>query len=89
MHTSKNDRTKKTITKNKKPGRPRKLFGQLTSSYRKRLQSGKAKGLTRSQAYGHPRQKEASALVVNALKPFLPKLSTFVDTGLKLTTHYG
>ncbi|MBS0424233.1 MAG: hypothetical protein JSR71_07380 [Proteobacteria bacterium] len=80
MRNSENDRLKKTIIKNKKPGRPRKLFGQLSPSYRKHLQSGKEKGLTRSQAYGHPRKKEASALVFNASKPFLLRQTTLTKS---------
>lgn len=80
MHNSENDRFKKKLTKNKKPGRPRKLFGQLSPSYRKRLQSGKAKGLTRSQTYGHPRQNETSALLVNVSKPFLPRQTTLTKS---------
>lgn len=80
MHNKGNNQSKKTIARNKKPGRPRKLFGQLSPSYRKRLQSGKAKGLTRSQASGHPQQNEASALLVNASKPFLPRQTTLTKS---------
>lgn len=78
MHNKKD--TQSNLIKNRKPGRPRKSLAQLSPAYRKRLQSGKAKGLSRSQAYGHPRQKEASALAVNTSIPFLPQSSTLTKS---------
>ncbi len=75
MHSKQNAQSNKII-KNRKSGRPRKLLTELSPAYRKRLQSGKAKGLSRSQAYGHPKQKEVSAQSIQASKPFLPQLST-------------
>lgn len=80
MHNKANSQSRNTVIKIKKPGRPRKLFSQLSPAYRKRLQSGKAKGLSRSQAYGHPKQKETSAKVIQALKPFLPKSGTLTKS---------
>ena len=72
MNKIKNDQSAKKVTKAKKQGRPRKLFAELSPGYRKRLQSGKAKGLSRSQAYGHPKQKEEFAKAIQALKHFCP-----------------
>ncbi|SNX61263.1 hypothetical protein SAMN06296273_2716 [Nitrosomonas ureae] len=80
MHNSINKRLRKKAIRSKKPGRPRKLLIQLSPAYRKRLKSGKAKGLSRSQAYGHPLQKEASALAVRESKPFLPQLTTLTKS---------
>lgn len=77
MHNKKDTQSKNLI---RKPGRPRKSLAQLSPAYRKRLQSGKAKGLSRSQAYGHPRQKEASAIAVSISKPFLPQSSTLTKS---------
>lgn len=79
MH-NKQDTQSKNLIKNRKPGRPRKSLAQLSPAYRNRLQSGKAKGLSRSQAYGHPRQKEASAIAVSISKPFLPQSSTLTKS---------
>lgn len=81
MHNSERDQQKKKA-RNKKPGRPRKSFAQLSPAYRKRLQSGKAKRLSRSQAYGHPKLKEHSALAVHASKPFLPLSTTSLKSYL-------
>jgi hypothetical protein len=64
----------------KRLGRPRKPLVQLSMAYRKRLRAGKAKGLSRSQAYGHPRQKEVSAQVVRASEPPTPKLATLTKS---------
>lgn len=81
MHkTDTNNQTNKKKTKVKKSGRPRKLLALLSPAYRKRLQAGKAKGLSRSQSFGHPRLKEASAQAIRASKPFLPKLTTLTKS---------
>ncbi|ALQ51369.1 hypothetical protein [Nitrosomonas ureae] len=64
----------------KKIGRPRKLLSQLSAGYRKRLKAGKAKGLSRSQSYGHPRQKEISAQIIRTSTPLSPKSSTLIKS---------
>ncbi|AKH38229.1 hypothetical protein BCL69_105510 [Nitrosomonas communis] len=64
----------------KRRGRPRKPLAQLSQVYQKRLRAGKAKGLSRSQAYGHPRQKEVSAQLVRASAPPTPKLATLTKS---------
>lgn len=80
MNKIKNDQSAKKAKQAKKTGRPRKSLAQLTPAYRKRLQSGKVKGLSRSQAYGHAKPKEVSARAIQASKPYLPKLSTLTKS---------
>jgi len=80
MHKRESNHSKRSPAKTKKLGRPRKSLAQLSPAYRKRLQSGKAKGLSRPQAYGHPKQNEASARAIQASKPILPKLSTLTKS---------
>lgn len=64
----------------KRPGRPRKPFAKLSEAYRKRLRAGKAKGLSHSQAHGHPRQKEVSAQIVRASMPPSPRPATLTKS---------
>jgi hypothetical protein len=64
----------------KRPGRPRKPFAKLSDAYRKRLRAGKAKGLSHSQAHGHPRQKEVSAQIVRASMPPSPRPATLTKS---------
>lgn len=81
MHKSDKDSQKRKIkTRTKKTGRPRKLLAQLTPAYRKRIKSGKAKGMSRSQSYGHPREMEISANTIRSSIPTFPQLSTLIKS---------
>lgn len=81
MHKSDlNKPISKKKARSNKPGRPRKILAQLSPAYRKRLQAGKAKGLSRSQSYGHPHLKESSAFAVRVSKPFLPQSATLTKS---------